>query len=73
MSVVSFEKRLEQLINSESMENGCDTPDYILAAYMRGCLENFNRTVIERERWYGREAGGGAGIDCKPPHETRNY
>jgi len=47
-----FEKELEQLINHHSQENGSNTPDFILAQYIRACLENFNRTTIARDKWY---------------------
>jgi hypothetical protein len=49
-----FEKKLEHLLNCESMENGSDTPDFILAQYLRGCLETWNSAVQAREKWYGR-------------------
>jgi len=42
------------------MENGCDTPDFILAKYLLNALDNFNAAVIERERWYGRQTEFGA-------------
>lgn len=50
-----FELRLEELINQYSMENGSDTPDFILAGYLSKCLENFDATVKQREEWYGRQ------------------
>jgi hypothetical protein len=52
--MTDFEKQLQNLINCHSKENGSDTPDFILAEYLNGCLENFNRTVKTREVWYGR-------------------
>ena len=52
---LGFEKELERLINKYSMENGSDTPDFILAAYLKRCIENFNITVNRREKWYGRD------------------
>jgi hypothetical protein len=51
----TFEKDLERLINYHSMENGSDTPDFILAHFMRDSLLLFNSTVQKREKWYGRE------------------
>lgn len=51
----TFEKDLTRLINCYSKENGSDTPDFILAQYMSGCLANFNATLQAREKWYGRE------------------
>lgn len=53
--VVSFRAELERLINRHGMENGSDTPDFILADFLAGCLHQFDRTVRWREQWYGRE------------------
>jgi hypothetical protein len=49
-----FRKPIETVINSHSMENGSDTPDYILAEYLVGCLEAFDRAVTRRTAWYSR-------------------
>lgn len=49
-----FQKELEALINFHSLENGSNTPDFLLAQYLAGCLENFNKTLRARETWYGR-------------------
>ena len=51
----SFEKNLERLINRHSIENGSNTPDFILAEYLRTCLNAFNSASRAREKWYGRE------------------
>lgn len=50
-----FEKELEQLINKYSMENTSNTPDFILAKYLRYCLETFNYASNSRETWYGKK------------------
>lgn len=56
-----FEKQLEDLINRHSRENGSDTPDFILAAYLERCLLNFNETVTRRTAWYAPlETGTGS-------------
>ena len=39
------------------MENGSDTPDFILAAYLMDCISSFDLTMKKREKWYGREVG----------------
>ena len=49
---VTFLKELEQLINRHSKENESDTPDYILAEYIAGCLTNYARTVKHRDAWF---------------------
>ena len=45
-----FKKKLEKLINQYSQEIWSDTPDYILATYMLGCLQCFEGAVRERDR-----------------------
>jgi hypothetical protein len=45
----NFRKALKGLINTHSMENGSDTPDYVLARYMDDCLKVFDRAVNRRE------------------------
>lgn len=44
-----FEMDLENLINRYSKENESNTPDFILAQYLVGCLKVFNQTVQQRE------------------------
>lgn len=48
-----FEKELETLINRHSMENGSDTPDFILAQYMFTCLSAYQNAVNARDKWLG--------------------
>lgn len=50
-----FRKKLSQLINSESMENGSNTPDFILAEFLSDVLNAWDESVTAREKWYGRE------------------
>lgn len=48
-----FVEKLAKLINEFSLENGSDTPDFILADYLADCLVSFNVTLQERKKWYG--------------------
>jgi hypothetical protein len=48
----TFVERLQELINSYSMENGSDTPDWLLAQYLTDCLAAFDKATKERDRWY---------------------
>jgi len=57
-----FEAGLSNLLNRVCAENDSDTPDFILAKYLLGCLKNFNETVKARENWYGRPVGNGQAI-----------
>lgn len=52
MNKEKFRKDLETIINQNSMENGSDTPDFILADYLYDCLENFNKTSNKRNNFY---------------------
>ena len=47
-----LEKEIASAINRVSAENGSDTPDFILAAYLSDCLTAFNRAFRWREKWY---------------------
>ena len=40
-----FKKELAELINRYSLENGSNTPDYILAEYLVRCIDNFDQTI----------------------------
>lgn len=46
-------KDIESAINCNSAENGCDTPDFILAEYLVSCLKAFDTAVNTRSKWYG--------------------
>ena len=48
----SFVEALRALINEYSLENGSDTPDYILAEYLEACLNVFNLATNRRTDWY---------------------
>ena len=39
--MAEFKKDLEHLINKHSIENGSDTPDFILANYLCNCLISY--------------------------------
>jgi hypothetical protein len=45
---------LTPLLNKHSAENDSDTPDFILANFLLGCLAAFNEATKRREQWYGR-------------------
>lgn len=49
----TFTERLSDLINQFSKENDSGTPDYILAEYLAGCLDVYNKTIKARADWRG--------------------
>jgi len=40
-------------LNKNCAENESDTPDFILAEYLVGCLESYETCKRANERWYG--------------------
>jgi hypothetical protein len=51
---VKFQKDLEDIINRNCVENGSNTPDFMLAEYMVNCLKAYTKTSRAREKWYGK-------------------
>lgn len=52
MNYKNFEKELSQLINKHSIENKSDTPDFMIAKYLVGCLKAFSNIVMKRDKFY---------------------
>ncbi len=50
----AFRKAVEHAINCHSMENGSNTPDFVLAQYLAAWLAAFDKATNHREAWYGR-------------------
>lgn len=53
----AFNVELCQLINRHCVENGSDTPDFILRDYLVACLHAFESAMRHRRSWY-RDADG---------------
>lgn len=53
--MTKFEKDLALLINNYSLENETDTPDFILAEYLKDCLDAYTRLIIKKDQWWGRD------------------
>jgi hypothetical protein len=45
-------EELEALMNRYSIENESNTPDFLLAEYVRNCLNAYNEAVRARDAWY---------------------
>jgi len=44
-------KKIEDAINRCSAENGSNTPDFILADFLLGCLAAFDEATNARDKW----------------------
>ena len=64
MEEEKFTKELEGLLNRYSKENASNTPDFILASYLAGCLAAYDQAVQQKETWYGRDARPKMPTDC---------
>ena len=49
---ITFQQELEKLINKHSLENGSNTPDFLLAGYLIKCLQTWNEACQAREEYY---------------------
>ena len=48
-----FSEKLGDLVNTFSIENKSNTPDFILAEFMVYCLAAFEAASLRREAWFG--------------------
>jgi hypothetical protein len=55
LSIKKIRKEFQHIINCHSLENGSNTPDFILAQYLVDCLKAINKMINRREEWYGRK------------------
>jgi len=53
--MANFRNELRVLINQNSLENGSNTPDFILAEYLENCLKAFDYAVLQRTEWYRKD------------------
>ncbi len=53
--MTDFERELATAINKGCHENESNTPDFILAEYMKASLDAFNAGIKARDRWYGMQ------------------
>jgi len=47
-----MEKELQKLLNKYSEDNKCNTPDFILAKYLIGCLDAFEVATGANIEWH---------------------
>lgn len=51
----SFLNEITYVINKYSEDNKSNTPDFILAQYMKDCLDVLNKTIRTRDAWHKKE------------------
>jgi hypothetical protein len=60
--IMNFEEKLKGLINEYCKENDSSTPDFILANYLKGCLNLYNDTIQARDKWWNIEFDDSMGV-----------
>lgn len=60
---LDFRSELAALLNKHSRENPSGTPDHILANHLGRCLDAFDQTMIERNKYYGVTCGNTGALD----------
>jgi len=46
---------LAELLNQHSMEQASETPDYVLAEYMLGCLYTYEKAIVGKELFWDKQ------------------
>ena len=69
----TLEQEIAYVLNRFGAENRSNTPDFILAKYLLGCLDAFNIAVDAREDHYGRPSHVCAGPFMPAPGRTDLY
>lgn len=49
-------QKISESINSLSLENECDMPDFIIANYLVQCFESLCIAKQTNDKWHGTEA-----------------
>lgn len=61
-----FQRELAQLINRHSLDNACDTPDFILAGMVTEFIESYARTMRANIDWHAPSPIGRTGAFTPP-------
>jgi hypothetical protein len=55
MAEDEFEQEIKELVNRLSLDAKYGTPDFILAKFLRDCLQLWEQTLKIREGWFDRK------------------
>jgi len=51
----NLKREISSVLNKYSQENRSNTPDFILAEYMLGCLTVYENTISMRNNWFTKD------------------
>lgn len=66
-----FREDLRAVLNRYSRENGSNTPDFLLADYLAGCLAAYDTALTARDKWFGFHPWGEK-LAATPPNGRAN-
>lgn len=66
-----FRDDLRAVLNRYSRENGSNTPDFILADYLAGCLASYDAALTARDKWFDFNPWGKREAVTPPNGEAR--
>jgi hypothetical protein len=69
---MSFEDELLTLLNKYSRENGWNTPDHVLADYLKESLAAFDKAVGRRDYWWGFDSNKASTGSTESPRSTKS-
>ena len=69
----TIKNELAGLINSHSLENGSNTPDFILAAYLLNCLAVFDHANNWNTAWHSKDGVPENWRENGPPTAVRAH
>jgi len=73
----TFYSKLIELINCHSLENGSNTPDYVLAEFLMHALEAFDSAVVKRGLFYNdpeiSKTEVGPQLECGKVHNLKTW
>ena len=69
----TIKNELAGLINSHSLENGSNTPDFILAAYLLNCLTVFDHANNWNTAWHSKDGVPADWRENGPPTAVRAH
>ena len=71
--LITIKNELAGLINSHSLENGSNTPDFILAAYLLNCLTVFDHANNWNTAWHSKDGVPADWRENGPPTAVRAH
>lgn len=67
-----IQHELSSAVNHSSMENGSNTPDWIIGEFLTTMIGALDRAILQRDKWYGRMNAPGQSSEPEPEGPNPN-